>query len=373
MQRGSSVKTRPPEKCENCGYASRYSRQEQGEVPRYCGTCRYWMCAACLKHRECIAHGHVIVSTPVVTEVLPGVPANDGLYGKISDLIYHADPNSLSSSGARLLLPPSTPAHFREDQLTESVPKRIYDFGHAAHKMVLGEGGQLFVLDPKIHGVDAKGNLSSKPASCGKWIAAAQKARNEGRIPLPKSEIQKAQQMAGQVYAHPLASKLFLQGTPEVSGYWHDDETGIRCRFRPDWLPDRPGRMICVDYKTADDASQAAFERACAAYGYHIQDAWYREGLRQTEIADDAGFVFVVQEKKPPYLVNVFQLEPDHVDLGRRQMRRAIETYADCVIKKDWPGYGGGLTTVRLPGYAVKRIEATLDDELSTLTEGWNE
>jgi hypothetical protein len=367
------MKTKPPEKCENCGYASRYSRQQPGEVLRYCGTCRHWMCAGCVEHRECLQRKHVLVSTPVVTEVMPGVPANDGLYAKISDLIYHSDPDSLSSSGARLLLPPSTPAHFRESQDTESAPKRTYDFGHAAHKMVLGEGGQLVMLDPAKHGLTKEGKVSPKPASCGLWIATAAKARNEGKIPLPKSEIQKAQRMAGQVYAHPLASKLLLQGTAEVSGYWHDDATGVRCRFRPDYLPDRPGRMICVDYKTAEDASQAAFERACAAYGYHIQDAWYREGLRETEISDDAGFVFIVQEKKPPFLVNVFQLEPEHVDLGRRQMRRAIETFADCRDKKDWPGYGSGLTTARLPGYAVKRIEGFLDDEISTLTEGYAE
>lgn len=362
------MKTKPPEKCENCGYAQRYSRQQPGEVLQYCGTCRHWLCEGCRDHRECSEKNHPVVTTPVVMELLPNVPANDGIYAKISDLVYHADPHSLSSSGARLLLPPSTPAHFRANQTEPRTSTKTYDYGHVAHKMVLGEGSQIVMLDPAIHGVTADGKPSAKPASCGKWIATATKARNEGKIPMAKSEIQKAQRMAGEVFAHPIAAKLLAEGTPEVSGYWHDDETGIRCRFRPDYLPDRPGRMVCVDYKTAEDASQAAFERACATYGYHIQDAWYREGLRQVGISDDPAFVFIVQEKKPPYLVNIFQLEPEHLELGARQMRRAIDTFAKCAADKDWPGYGSGITTARLPGYAVKRIEVDLDDEISTLT-----
>ena len=359
------MKTRPPEKCENCGYASRYSRQEPGEVPKYCGTCRHWMCAGCIAHRECLHHKHVIVSTPVITGPMSKVPANDGLYGKIPELIYHADPDSLSRSGAQLIL--RTPAHFKFGEREE---KKVYDFGHAAHKMVLGEGGQLFMLDPAIHGVDAKGNPSAKPASCGKWIAAAKAARNAGKTPLPKSEIQKAQVMAGKVFEHPLAAKLLAAGTAEVSGYWHDDLTRARLRFRPDWMPDRPGRTICVDYKTADDASQEAFERIAAKYGYHLQVAWYLKGLQETEVSDDAAFVFIVQEKKAPFAVNVIQLDPEHVALGQRLMRRAIDIYAECNAKKEWPAYGTGLTTARLSSWDVKRIEASLDDEISTLTEG---
>lgn len=360
--------TTRPEKCDNCKYSTRHSRQQPGEVLQFCGTCSCWLCEGCRVHRECYTHKHRIVITPIRTEVMTGVPANDGVYEKVSEEIYHGDKDSLSSSGARLLLPPSTPAHFRAAVDEPRDPNKNYDYGHVAHKMVLGEGGQIFMLDPAIHGVDAKGNLSAKPASCGKWIAASKAARNKGQIPMAKSEIQKAQRMAGRVYEHPLAQALLLEGKPEVSGYWHDDETGVRLRVRFDYLPDRPGRLIIVDYKTAEDASQDAFERACASYGYHIQDAWYREAARQLGLDDDPGFIFIVQEKKPPYEVNVIQLDPEHVELGARQARRAIRTFAECRERKQWPGYGDGPVTAKLPAYAVKRIEQSLNDEVSTLT-----
>lgn len=361
--------TTRPEKCGNCGFSTRHSRQQPGEVLRFCGTCSAWLCEGCREHLDCAARKHRVVITPLRTEVMTGVPANDGWYKKVSEEIYRGDKESLSSSGARLLLPPSTPAHYRASQDEPETTSKVYDYGHAAHKMVLGEGGQIFMLDPAIHGVDAKGKRSDRPASCGKWIAASKAARNEGKIPMAKAEIQKAQRMAGRVYQNPLAAALLAEGKPEVSGYWHDDETGVRLRVRFDFLPDRPGRLIIVDYKTAEDASQDAFERACASYGYHIQDAWYREAARQLGIDDDPAFIFIVQEKKPPYEVNVIQLDPEHVELGARQARRAIETFAQCRESKQWPGYGDGPVTAKLPAWAVKRIEQSLgDDEVSTLT-----
>lgn len=362
--------TTQPTKCQNCGYSQRYSRQKPEEVLLYCGTCRHWMCEACRDLRGCAESNHPVVATPVVSDLLPGIPANDGIYAHISDLVYHADPDSLSSSGARLLTPPSVPALYRQAQDTPPDPKRAYDFGHAAHKMVLGEGSQLVMLDPAKHGLTKDGKLSPKPSSCGLWIATAQKARNEGKIPMAKAEIQKAQRMAGVVHTHPIAQRLLVEGTPEVSGYWHDDETGIRCRFRPDFLPDRPGRMICVDYKTAQSANPSAFERAAGDYGYHQQVAWYLDGLREVGISDDAAFLFIVQEKTPPYLMSLVQLDPEHVELGRRQNRRALETFAKCTAEKVWPGYGDGIHLAKLPAWTVKRIEADLDAELSTLTEG---
>jgi hypothetical protein len=224
------------------------------------------------------------------------------------------------------------------------------------------------MLDPAKHGITKDGKQSNSPASCGLWIATAQKARNEGKIPLAKAEIQKAQRMAGNVFGNPLAAKLLAEGTPEVSIYWHDDQTGVRCRARPDYLPDRPGRMICVDYKTAKSANPLAFERAAADYGYHQQAAWYLDALREAEIDDDAAFLFIVQEKVAPYLMSLVQLDPEAIELGRRQNRRALETFAKCRDEKVWPGYGDGIHTAHLPAYAVKRIEASLDDEVSTLT-----
>ncbi|MGC7220097.1 recE, partial [Mycobacteroides abscessus subsp. massiliense] len=88
------------------------------------------------------------------------IPAEDGMYSGIPDEVYHGDRTSLSSSGARALLAPSCPEIFRHQQLEPPAPKPQYDFGHVAHKFVLGEGSEIAELDPAIHGLNKDGSPS---------------------------------------------------------------------------------------------------------------------------------------------------------------------------------------------------------------------
>ncbi|SHX93800.1 recE [Mycobacteroides abscessus subsp. abscessus] len=290
------------------------------------------------------------------------IPAEDGMYSGISDEVYHGDRTSLSSSGARALLAPSCPEIFRYEQLQPPAPKPQYDFGHVAHKFVLGEGSEIAELDPAIHGLNKDGSPSKSPTSTAMWQEAAEAARYRGQIPMHIAEVAKARAMAARVREHPLAAALLADGTPELSGYWHDPETGVRLRFRPDWLPNPGrGRLIVVDYKTATSAHPGHFARAAADYGYHQQVPWYLDGLAACDIADDAAFVFIVQSKTPPFPVSVIELKPDDIELGRRRNRKAIDLYAACAAHDHWPDYGQGVHSVSLPSYAVYQQEGDLE------------
>ncbi|MDO2987882.1 PD-(D/E)XK nuclease-like domain-containing protein [Mycobacteroides abscessus subsp. massiliense] len=290
------------------------------------------------------------------------IPAEDGMYSGIPDEVYHGDRTSLSSSGARALLAPSCPEIFRHQQLEPPAPKPQYDFGHVAHKFVLGEGSEIAELDPAIHGLNKDGSPSKSPTSTAMWQEAAEAARYRGQIPMHIAEVAKARAMAARVREHPLAAALLADGTPELSGYWHDPETGVRLRFRPDWLPNPGrGRLIVVDYKTATSAHPGHFARAAADYGYHQQVPWYLDGLAACDIADDAAFVFIVQSKTPPFPVSVIELKPDDIELGRRRNRKAIDLYAACTAHDHWPDYGQGVHSVSLPSYAVYQQEGDLE------------
>ncbi|WP_050549044.1 PD-(D/E)XK nuclease-like domain-containing protein [Mycobacteroides abscessus] len=284
------------------------------------------------------------------------------MYSGIPDEVYHADRGSLSSSGARALLAPSCPEIFRHQQLEPPAPKPQYDFGHVAHKFVLGEGSEIAELDPAIHGLNKDGSPSKSPTSTAMWQEAAEAARQRGQIPMHIAEVAKARAMAAKVREHPLAAALLADGTPELSGYWRDPETGVRLRFRPDWLPNPGrGRLIVVDYKTATSAHPGHFARAAADYGYHQQVPWYLDGLAACDIADDAAFVFIVQSKTPPFPVSVIELKPDDIELGRRRNRKAIDLYAACAAHDHWPDYGQGVHSVSLPSYAVYQQEGDLE------------
>src|SRR5690606_21262484 len=140
--------------------------------------------------------------------------------------------------------------------------------GTAAHKLVLGTGPELVRID------------------ADEWRTKEIKAevadvRARGGVPLKPAEWDQAHAMADAIRAHPIASVLFQpgQGKPEQTLIWQDEETGVWCRARLDWLPEPGrGRLIIPDYKTCRSAAPGALAKAIAEHGYHQQDDWYRTG-----------------------------------------------------------------------------------------------
>jgi len=275
---------------------------------------------------------------------------SEGLYDAIPDNEYHADKGSLSSSGARKLLPPSCPAIFRYEQDHPPESNDAFDLGHAAHTLVLGYGAE-------IGEVKADG-WTTKAAK-----EAREKLRAEGKTPLLTKQVDQVNRMAASLKSHPIAAALFADGVPERSMYWRDPETGVMLRARPDWLPTQTsGRLIVTDYKTAAGAEPGEFAKSAAKYGYHQQAAWYLDGIAALGLADDAAFVFVIQSKTPPYPVSVVELDQEALLLGRRLNRRAIDIFAECYETDTWPTWGNDVHLVSLPTWAHYHAEGILND-----------
>lgn len=278
----------------------------------------------------------------------PALP-EPGVY-QITAEEYHADPipgGSLSSTGARKLLAPSCPALFRHEQQHPRAPKAHFDIGHAAHRLVLGDGPELIELDF----ADWRTKDARKERDA---------VRAEGAVPLLPDDYRMVHDMAAALRAHPFAGALFdpdRGGTAEQSLFWKDRPTGIIRRARLDWLPATgKGRLIIPDYKTCRSAEPEAIRRAVAEHGYHQQDDWYRAGCRALGLAgEDAAFVFVFQEKTAPYVVTVVELDVMCRRIGAAKNRRAIETYARCVETGHWPGYHDAIAHLSLPAYAENR------------------
>jgi hypothetical protein len=80
---------------------------------------------------------HSIVTTP-------------GPHAQLPEAAYHNDPvpgGSLSSTGARKLLPPGCPAKYRWWADNREPFKAVFEEGKAAHRKVLGVGPELVLVD----------------------------------------------------------------------------------------------------------------------------------------------------------------------------------------------------------------------------------
>lgn len=272
-----------------------------------------------------------------------------GVYPEIPDDVYHADAAceeiTLSASGAKKLLPPSCPAMFKWELDNPPAPKRQFDFGHAAHKLVLGVGLDVVVIDAE--------NYRTKAAQ-----KAQKEAHAQGKAPLLRAEWETVQAMAAALREHPVASAVLRPdaGAPEVSLYWRDTVTSVLRRARLDWLPHEPtalDRLIVTDYKTAADADPRGFASAAARYRYHLSAATYIEAVRALELAEDLAFLFIVQSKEPPHLVSVVELDHEALQIGRALNRRAVDTFAACMTTDTWPAWSEDVVRVSLPRWAA--------------------
>lgn len=263
---------------------------------------------------------------------------------------YHADRGSLSVSGAKLLLPPSCPAKFREQQDNPPAPRAVFDFGTLAHALILGKGPDIEVLDPAVHGLKADGTVADVPAMTGMWKKAAAAARAEGKLPVSADDHAAAMAMRQAVMAHPVAGELFTDGEAEVSLYRRDPESGVRLRGRTDWLRNN-GNII--DLKTARTANPAELAHHFWKYGYHMQSAWYRRLIIDLGINPNPSFTFVVVDKTPPHPVVVARWDDQAIAEGEWLNRDAIDLYAKCMADNDWPGYSDEILTISPPEWAV--------------------
>lgn len=293
-----------------------------------------------------------VAAEPVVIEA-------PGIYQIPSD-VYHADPvpgGSLSSTGARRLLPPSAPAKYAWEAEHGRPDKPYFDLGHAAHREVLGDGEIVVVVEADDY-----------------RTKAAQAARDEayaaGKTPILRREhTEVVLPMAAALREHPLAGKLFVPGSglPEQSLFWWDGtgEQRVMCRARVDWLPTPvPGRrFIGFDYKTAASAAPDDLIGVNGRLGYYMQAAWYLAGIEALlDLDRPPAFVFVIQEKDPPYLVTVAQMTVTALKLGRERNSRALNIYRRCRATGRWPGYTEKVLDLGIPGWLENQLSMEVDD-----------
>lgn len=288
-----------------------------------------------------------------------GVPAADGIYGSVDVEQYHADRGSLSVSGAKLLMSPSCPAKFRWKMDNEQKPKKVWDFGHVAHRLILGKGADFMVLHPDVHGLKSDGSPADKPTATACWKEAERTARAKGLIPIHVDDHAKAVVMAACVLGDAEAAPIFASGEAEMSIYATDPVTGIRLRGRVDWINHEyhsDGTVLIDDVKTSITADPFELERRFYDLGYWMQRAWYEDLLILAGLAERVDFVFTVVEKTEPHIVTNVRYLKEAVDAGRRANRDAIDLYARCMESGKWPGYTNDIVTIGLPPWAEEGI-----------------
>lgn len=262
-----------------------------------------------------------------------------GIY-EVEESTYHSGQNlaprlgrSLSATACKTLL--TNPARFLHERERGRPPKDAFDVGTLAHELILRGG------DNRLRVIDAY-DWRSKVAQEAKKAAHADRL-----VPVHRGDLLAATHLARSVRRHPLASAILSEGKPEQSLYWLDEETGVTCRGRVDWL--RGNAIVDVKTTTYGGSDPDAFARAAASYDYPLQAAHYIDGV-EALTGQRLPFLFIVVEKEPPYFVRVHQLTTDDLEIGRDRARAARHLFAEYE-SNGYPAVGSDIETIHLPGW----------------------
>jgi len=242
-------------------------------------------------------------------------------------------------------------------------PNRVESEPTAA--MLLGTAVHTHILEPDewtaryIAGPEAL----DRRTKAGKEAWAAFEADAAGRTVISRNDADLVLAMGRAVRNHPAAAMLLkLPGKAETTHMWIDEATGLQCKCRPDWLT-TDGSLI-VDLKTTEDASPG-FRKSIANFRYHVQAAWYLDGVEHATGRRPEQFLFVCVEKRAPYACAVYAADAEMIDAGAKQARLDLDTLAVCKAADAWPGYSDQIEPISLPAWMRPKADGTMP----TITE----
>ena len=149
-----------------------------------------------------------------------------------------------------------------------------------------------------------------------------------------------------------LAGYLSAPGRYELSVFATDPETGVLVKCRFDKLLDAG---VGFDLKKTQDIRD--FAKSVANYGYHMQEAFYRDVYKWATGEDLRGFAFGAVEEMLPHASAPFVLDEEALDIGRMLYRKALNEYADCLAADEWPGIACEPQTIQLPSWYINQFE----------------
>ena len=206
-------------------------------------------------------------------------------------------------------------------------------FGAACHKFILenDDFGSEYALAPNV----------DKRTKAGKEEWEAFTATIGNRTPISQDDNQIMADMYAVLERCPLAKKLILgKGETEIPFFWTDPETGEKCKVKLDRLVKYNRKWYVVDYKTTQCAETNRFNSDMWKLGYYMQAAMYTEGvMKAKKLKKRPGFLFVAQEKKAPYSVNVIEVSDEVMSAGVAKFHQLLAKLHGCKAMDDWPGY----------------------------------
>lgn len=250
---------------------------------------------------------------------------------------------SISSTGLKTIFNKGA-KHFH--RFWSGNPKRVIKeptkamlFGSASHAAVLEmhDFRANFVVQPSTYPDEKTGE--HKPWHGGAKYCKAWAERHESKIVISADDLTAIRGMAKELAAHPMVKEGILNGWVETCLFWQDEETGVWLKVRPDVIPS--SSLDISDFKSTSVIDDDGLAKAVGDLGMNQQGALIGDGIKAVLNQDMNSFSLVFSQTEEPHEARVHSLIAADLELGQRQNRTALRTFAKCLETGVWPGIGG--------------------------------
>lgn len=212
-------------------------------------------------------------------------------------------------------------------------------FGRAFHARMEHYSNQdnylgLVAVPPSVDGRTTEGKLLKKQFE----------ESSKGKLILDAKDWDLLENMLSAVKAHPDANSLLeAKGVVEETFIWKDADTGVICKCRPDkrileapnGLPDN----MVIDWKTAKSCDVRELTYAIESRRYHVQAAFYLDGIKAVLGHDVGPFVNVFIEKGSQLRVVLGVINDDDIETGRQIYKMELAKIAEAQKSGIWGGF----------------------------------
>lgn len=274
----------------------------------------------------------------------------------------YANAEGINAGGLKEIL--RSPAHYYDARFNavEKKETKAKRFGKLFHFAVLEP--HIFqskaVVVPKFEGLTKDGRMSTQSGEAKQkkkdWFAALA----PGSIICEQAELEALVRMCDKILKHPLCRELLAEGVKETTLVWDDEEYGVTCKARPDFIA---AKGFCCDLKSVDDASPDEFWPKVKKYRWDLSASHYISGGKATKTFRPDGYFFIAVEKEPPYEIAVYNAGMSVLFVGDNYRDRAMKAYRECMKTGQWPGYPARAQTLEYPPGYVDWIQREFEEE----------
>lgn len=186
-------------------------------------------------------------------------------------------------------------------------------------------------------------------------------AASQGREIIKAEAMDEVGAMAAAIRSSPQVAPWLAKGQAEVTALWIESTPTRmwRCKGRIDFISEHNGGAI-LDLKTTYDASPDTFGRTVLRNDYHVQAAFYVDGVRAAT-GRELPFFFIAAEASAPYVVQMYRVPDEVLEMGREKYRGWLQKLHECRSRNQWHGYAATETELVLPRWAMPSEEGIED------------